>query len=105
MARCWLWTSRPPPGRGRVTLASVVQAIGLFIATNKDDIIVRALFFGHGAGKRGITVRILAGQYTGCRHPERGCISAPGGHPVLRTHPAGARTVGRLADLARRRRR
>lgn len=44
---------------------SVLQAIGLFAATNIDDIIVLSLFFARGAGQRGTTARILAGQYLG----------------------------------------
>ena len=46
-------------------LSAVLQAIGLFIATNIDDIIVLSLFFAHGAGQRGTTTRILVGQYLG----------------------------------------
>lgn len=46
-------------------LSSVLQAIGLFIATNIDDIIVLSLFFARGAGQRGTTARIAAGQYLG----------------------------------------
>ncbi len=46
-------------------LSSVLQAIGLFIATNIDDIIVLSLFFARGAGQRGTTARILVGQYLG----------------------------------------
>lgn len=46
-------------------LLSVLQAIGLFLATNIDDIIVLSLFFARGAGQRGTTVRILVGQYLG----------------------------------------
>ena len=46
-------------------LSSVLQAIGLFIATNIDDIIVLSLFFARGAGQAGTTLRILAGQYLG----------------------------------------
>ncbi len=36
-------------------LTSVLQAIGLFAATNIDDIIVLSLFFARGAGQRGTT--------------------------------------------------
>lgn len=50
---------------GRMILLSVLQAIGLFLATNIDDIIVLSLFFARGAGQRGTTVRILIGQYLG----------------------------------------
>ena len=46
-------------------LSSVLQAIGLFIATHIDDIIVLSLFFARGAGRRGTTARILVGQYLG----------------------------------------
>ncbi|WP_101652784.1 cadmium resistance transporter [Brevibacterium ihuae] len=46
-------------------LSSALQAIGLFMATNIDDIIVLSLFFARGAGQRGTTARILAGQYLG----------------------------------------
>ena len=46
-------------------VSSVVQAIGLFVATNIDDIIVLSLFFARGAGQAGTTLRILAGQYLG----------------------------------------
>lgn len=46
-------------------LSSVLPAIGLFIVTNIDDIIVLSLFFARGAGHRGTTVRIAAGQYLG----------------------------------------
>ena len=46
-------------------LSSVLPAIGLFIVTNIDDIIVLSLFFARGAGQRGTTTRILAGQYLG----------------------------------------
>ena len=46
-------------------LSSVLQAIGLFIATNIDDNIVLSLFFARGVGQRGTTARILVGQYLG----------------------------------------
>ncbi|KAA6433914.1 cadmium transporter [Agrococcus sediminis] len=46
-------------------LSSVLQAIGLFLATNIDDIIILSLFFARGAGERGATARILVGQYLG----------------------------------------
>ncbi|CAM5457517.1 MULTISPECIES: cadmium resistance transporter [Leifsonia] len=46
-------------------LSSVLQAIGLFMATNIDDIIVLSLFFARGSGQRGTTSRILIGQYLG----------------------------------------
>lgn len=46
-------------------LTTTLQAIGLFMATNIDDIIVLSLFFARGAGQRGTATRILVGQYLG----------------------------------------
>ncbi|KNX35889.1 cadmium resistance transporter [Luteipulveratus halotolerans] len=46
-------------------IASALQAAGLFLVTNIDDIIVLSLFFARGAGRRGTTSRILIGQYLG----------------------------------------
>jgi len=46
-------------------LTPILQAIGLFVATNIDDIIVLSLFYARGAGQRGTTRKILAGQYLG----------------------------------------
>ncbi|MDV3131332.1 cadmium resistance transporter [Mycobacterium sp. 29Ha] len=46
-------------------LSSVLPAVGLFIATNIDDIIVLSLFFARGEGQRGTTTRITVGQYLG----------------------------------------
>lgn len=46
-------------------LSSITQAVGLFIATNIDDIIILSLFFGRGQGQPGTTRRILLGQYLG----------------------------------------
>ena len=46
-------------------LSSIAQAVGLFIATNIDDIIILSLFFGRGQGQSGTTRRILLGQYLG----------------------------------------
>jgi len=48
-----------------VIVSSIVQAIGLFIATNIDDIVILSLFFGRGQGQPGTTRRILVGQYLG----------------------------------------
>jgi cadmium resistance protein CadD (predicted permease) len=42
-----------------------LQAVGLFVATNIDDIIVLSLFYARGADQPGTTARILAGQYLG----------------------------------------
>ena len=46
-------------------ITSALQAIGLFLFTNIDDIIVLSLFFARGAGQRGTTTRIVVGQYLG----------------------------------------
>lgn len=48
-----------------MVMAFVLQAVGLFIVTNIDDIIVLSLFFARGAGRSGTTTRITAGQYLG----------------------------------------
>ncbi len=46
-------------------ITTALQAIGLFLVTNIDDIIVLSLFFARGAGQRGTTTRIVIGQYLG----------------------------------------
>ena len=46
-------------------LTPILQASGLFMATNIDDIIILSLFFARGAGQRGTTTRIALGQYLG----------------------------------------
>ena len=46
-------------------VSGLLSAIGLFLATNIDDIIVLSLFFARGAGQKGATARILVGQYLG----------------------------------------
>lgn len=46
-------------------ITSALQATGLFLVTNVDDVIVLSLFFARGAGRRGTTAKILAGQYLG----------------------------------------
>ena len=46
-------------------ISSALQAIGLFLVTNIDDIIVLSLFFARGAGQRGTTTKIVVGQYLG----------------------------------------
>ena len=43
----------------------VVRAAGLFAVTNIDDILVLALFFAQGAGRRGTTRAVTIGQYLG----------------------------------------
>lgn len=46
-------------------LSSALQAVGLFLVTNIDDIIVLSLFFARGSGQRGTTTKIVVGQYLG----------------------------------------
>ncbi len=46
-------------------ISSSLQAIGLFLVTNIDDIIVLSLFFARGVGQRGTTAKIVVGQYLG----------------------------------------
>jgi cadmium resistance protein CadD (predicted permease) len=41
------------------------QAVGLFAVTNVDDVLILALFFAKGAGRRNTARDILAGQYLG----------------------------------------
>jgi cadmium resistance protein CadD (predicted permease) len=41
------------------------QAVGLFAVTNLDDLLVLALFFAQGAGRRHATRSIAIGQYLG----------------------------------------
>lgn len=48
-----------------MTITALLQAVGLFIATNIDDIIVLSLFFARGSGHPRTTVKILLGQYLG----------------------------------------
>lgn len=46
-------------------ISSALQAMGLFLVTNIDDIIVLSLFFARGAGQRGTATKIAVGQYLG----------------------------------------
>jgi cadmium resistance protein CadD (predicted permease) len=48
-----------------VDLTPVLPAIGVFAATNVDDLLVLAVFFGRARGRRGSSWRIAAGQYAG----------------------------------------
>lgn len=52
-------------GAGMEVSSAALQAIGLFLVTNVDDVIVLSLFFARGAGQRGTTAKIVAGQYLG----------------------------------------
>ncbi|PKW15941.1 cadmium resistance transporter [Saccharopolyspora spinosa] len=46
-------------------LGLIGQASGMFAATNVDDILILALFFGQATGHRGGAVRVVVGQYLG----------------------------------------
>lgn len=46
-------------------LSVLLPAIGLYIATNIDDLIMLALLFARGAGQKGTTWRIILGHYLG----------------------------------------
>lgn len=48
-----------------ITGATIIEAIGTFAATNIDDIVVLAVFFGQAPGHRGAAIRVIAGQYLG----------------------------------------
>lgn len=60
-----------------------MQAIGLFIATNIDDIVILSLFFGRGQGQPGTTRRILVGQYLGFLGILGAAVAAAFGAQVL----------------------
>lgn len=64
-------------------ISSIVQAIGLFIATNIDDIVILSLFFGRGQGQPGTTRRVLAGQYLGFLGILGAAVAAAFGAQVL----------------------
>ncbi|HEY4558134.1 MAG TPA: cadmium resistance transporter [Enteractinococcus sp.] len=64
-------------------ISSIVQAIGLFIATNIDDIVILSLFFGRGQGQPGTTRRILVGQYLGFLGILGAAVAAAFGAQVL----------------------
>ncbi|MEV6925598.1 cadmium resistance transporter [Dactylosporangium sp. NPDC051485] len=48
-----------------MNLGIIGQAVGLFAVTNIDDVLVLALFFAQGAGRKGSTRTICMGQYLG----------------------------------------
>ncbi|WP_035855534.1 cadmium resistance transporter [Cryptosporangium arvum] len=48
-----------------MNLGVLTSAVGLFAVTNVDDLLVLALFFAQGAGRRGTARRIAVGQYLG----------------------------------------
>ena len=45
--------------------AIVVQAAAMFVATNIDELVVLAVFFGRARGDRSATARVVVGQYVG----------------------------------------
>lgn len=64
-------------------VSSILQAIGLFIATNIDDVVILSLFFGRGQGQPATTRRILAGQYLGFLGILGAAVAAAFGAQVL----------------------
>ena len=46
-------------------ISSALQAMGLFLVTNIDDIIVLSLFFARGAGQRGTATMSSLGNTSG----------------------------------------
>jgi cadmium resistance protein CadD (predicted permease) len=46
-------------------LGTVGQAVAIFIATNVDDVVILALFFGRAAGHRAATTAVVVGQSIG----------------------------------------
>jgi cadmium resistance protein CadD (predicted permease) len=48
-----------------LALATAVQAVGMFVVTNIDDMVVLTLFFGRAGGNRAATVSVIVGQYVG----------------------------------------
>lgn len=54
-----------PKGPSMELAVAALQAVGLFLVTNIDDIIVLSLFFARGTGAPGTTAKIIAGQYLG----------------------------------------
>ncbi|MFI1987763.1 cadmium resistance transporter [Actinoplanes sp. NPDC020271] len=48
-----------------MSLGIIGQAIGLFAVTNVDDLLILALFFGRGAGRRHVVRDVALGQYLG----------------------------------------
>lgn len=43
----------------------ILPALGLFVVTNVDDLLILVLFFGRAAGRPGAAWRVVAGQYLG----------------------------------------
>lgn len=48
-----------------MTLGLLVQAVGMFVVTNIDDMLVLALFFGQAGDSRAAVIHVVAGQYLG----------------------------------------
>ena len=65
-------------GGGRMILSSVLHAIGLFIATNIDDIIVLSLFFARGAVSAGPPPTSWSDRTLVHRHPGASVLVALG---------------------------
>lgn len=48
-----------------MTVSAILQALGLFVVTNIDNVIILSLFFGRDRKQTGTTSRIMIGQYIG----------------------------------------
>ncbi|WHT23382.1 cadmium resistance transporter [Crossiella sp. CA-258035] len=66
-----------------MNLGLIGQAAVLFAVTNIDDILIMALFFAQGAGRRGTTRAITAGQYLGFAAILAGAVAAAFGATFL----------------------
>ena len=48
-----------------MSLELLASAVGMFVVTNVDDLVVLAVFFGRAHGERGAVGRVVVGQYVG----------------------------------------
>lgn len=48
-----------------VLVADIARAVGIFVVTNVDDLILLSLFFGRAAARPGRWHQVVAGQYLG----------------------------------------
>jgi cadmium resistance protein CadD (predicted permease) len=80
-----------------VNPGTIGQAAGLFAVTNLDDLLVLALFFAQGAGRRGASRAVALGQYLGFAAILGISVAAASGAAFL---PAGAVPYLGLLPLA-----
>ena len=78
-------------------LGTVVQAVGLFAATNVDGLLILSLFFAQGASHRGTIARTVIGQYLGFAAILTVSLVAASGSGVL---PGSVRPLLGLLPLA-----